>query len=261
MLPAHSEMAYSEVTALNFLNFSKAAYCFDHKGNNSTEWDCEPCKKACPDCTSNFFMNASEEAAGYVASSDDHIVVAFRGSDNIKNWISDFTFFQMPSDYCHGCTIHSGFHETWTSLRDEIMQTVKSKHDLHPHASIHLTGHSLGAAVAVLAALDISLQLGLDIVSLYTFGLPRVGNFAFKDFFNVIIPNSIRVTHNKDPVPRLPPKSLGFWHTGLEVFYDEPATSYKVCDGSGEDPTCSDAYYEDYIGDHLKYIRASTACD
>ena len=37
----------------------------------------------------------------------------------------------------------------------------------------------------------------------------------------------------------LPTKWMGFHHFSTEVFYNEAFTSYKVCDGSGEDKTCA----------------------
>jgi hypothetical protein len=64
------------------------------------------------------------------------------------------------------------------------------------------------------------------------------------------------VVHYADIVPHLPPKLLSFVHVPTEVWYDEPSTSYKVCDGSGEDPTCSDSLLAPIsISDHLEYLN------
>ena len=58
----------------------------------------------------------------------------------------------------------------------------------HAHAAndvrsmqVYCTGHSLGGAVASLAAFDIvrELQLPTEHVKVYTFGCPRLGNRAF----------------------------------------------------------------------------------
>lgn len=48
----------------------------------------------------------------------------------------------------------------------------------NPTAYIYLTGHSLGAALSVLAALDIKTTFG-RVDAVYTYGLPRVGNKPF----------------------------------------------------------------------------------
>jgi hypothetical protein len=65
-----------------------------------------------------------------------------------------------------------------------------------------------------------------------------------------------RVTHGKDPVVHLPPKSFGFKHVQTEVFY--PGTvdkGYVICnDLKDEDPKCSDQYLADVsVDDHLSY--------
>ena len=64
---------------------------------------------------------------------------------------------------------------------------------------------------------------------------------------------------NVDPVPQLPEQwqEKGFHHISTEVYYEkDPNTTYKVCDGSGEDPTCRDKYGLDmlHVDDHLDYM-------
>ena len=56
-----------------------------------------------------------------------------------------------------------------------------------PKSKIFITGHSLGAALAVLCAAEIGAQdrsLGLNVTGVYTYGEPRVGNAAFQRFYN-----------------------------------------------------------------------------
>ena len=53
---------------------------------------------------------------------------------------------------------------------------------------------------------------------------------------------SWRVTHWQDPVPHLPLRMMGFTHVSTEVFYNENSTEYRVCDGSGEDKSCSNNF-------------------
>lgn len=48
----------------------------------------------------------------------------------------------------------------------------------YPTAKLYITGHSMGAAIATLAAIHLQ-QDGMPVESLYTFGCPRVGNQAF----------------------------------------------------------------------------------
>ncbi len=87
-----------------------------------------------------------------------------------------------------------------------------------------------------------------------------------------MIPITWRVTHyecvmhaaraRRDIVPHVPPESFGFNHVPVEVWYDEPSTSFKVCNDSGEDPTCADSVLGDSVQDHLDYmaIQISNLC-
>jgi hypothetical protein len=51
---------------------------------------------------------------------------------------------------------------------------------------------------------------------------------------------------------------FNFHHISTEVFYNDESTSYKLCDGSGEDPTCSNDVAWDsllYSSDHCEYLN------
>jgi predicted lipase len=52
----------------------------------------------------------------------------------------------------------------------------------HPGRPVYVIGHSLGAAMATIAAVDLRFKLDLTDVRLYTFGSPRVGNQIFSKF-------------------------------------------------------------------------------
>jgi len=67
-----------------------------------------------------------------------------------------------------------------------------------------------------------------------------------------------RVTHYHDMVPHVPEELLGYHHVSTEVWYNEPSTTYKVCDGSGEDDSCSNSCAPvscTSIDDHLDYLN------
>lgn len=142
----------------------------------------------------------------------------------------------------------------------QIHSTVDAHLRDNPTASVLLTGHSLGGALSILCMLDLRLTFGsrISFEPLYTYGSPRVGNADFAEYCSSIEVPIFRVVHYRDPVPRLPLPSWGYVHSPLEVYYDEPMTSYVICDGSGEDPKCSDQYsfISDlvHINDHLTYL-------
>lgn len=91
----------------------------------------------------------------------------------------------------------------------------------------------------------------------YTFGHPRDGDDTYSAAFASALGKDAlyRVVHNADIVPHLPYEWMGFKHAPREVWYTQNQTSYTVCDGSGEDPTCMDSLFLPLsISDHLSYL-------
>ena len=70
-------------------------------------------------------------------------------------------------------------------------------------------GHSLGGAVATLAAMDIvhACNVSATNISCYTFGCPRVGNHAFADAYAAAVPDTWHVINGQDVVVH----SMKFW--------------------------------------------------
>ena len=90
----------------------------------------------------------------------------------------------------------------------------------NPAYRIVIVGHSLGGAVATLAAADLR---NIDDhfraeTELYTFGSPRVANKELADFLTGQSRFSWRITHDNDVVPHLPPKILGYHHVEPEYW-------------------------------------------
>jgi hypothetical protein len=93
---------------------------------------------------------------GYDSASNS-IITSFRGSDNIKNWLEDANF--IKSDYghsgCSNCKVHSGFINCYNSLKDSLNSYLKNTmYPTYSGAKVVVTGHSLGAAESMFAAID-----------------------------------------------------------------------------------------------------------
>jgi hypothetical protein len=88
----------------------------------------------------------------------------------------------------------------------------------HPDYGIVVTGHSLGGAVATLAAAQLRSEGW--VVSLYSYGAPRVGGRALSAFISGQAGGNYRVTHRNDPVPNLPLLIMGFVHVSPEYYID-----------------------------------------
>ena len=74
-----------------------------------------------------------------------------------------------------------------SELAPNITIAVRALKEEYPNAPLYVAGHSMGAAMAHICALDLKFTLGFDDVNVYTYGSPRVGNDIFKDFFNKIV--------------------------------------------------------------------------
>ena len=156
---------------------------------------------------------AAQTTQCFVASNDQFAVVAFRGSEGrlregdsdpgyiLADWLTNFNF--LPEPWEQGGMVHRGFKtalsEVWAPLENHINSLLAK------NLKIWITGHSLGAALATLAADRIGNAAGV-----YTFGSPRVGDQEFKNQYKA---NTYRFVNNSDIVTRVPPSSM-YCHVG-----------------------------------------------
>ncbi|KAG2594114.1 hypothetical protein PVAP13_5NG620700 [Panicum virgatum] len=208
------------------------------------------------------------------ASDINAIVVVFRGTqeNSIQNWIEDLLWKQLDLDYpgMPEAMVHRGFYSAYhnTTLRDGIVSGIKKTRKFYGDIPIMITGHSMGGAMASFCAFDLVVNYGLDGVKLMTFGQPRIGNAAFASYFKTYLPHAIRVTHAHDIVPHLPPyfsffPEKTYHHFPREVWIHNIGLGSlvysveKICDDSGEDPTCSRSVSGTSVHDHIYYLGVS----
>ncbi|GLS25917.1 lipase family protein [Marinibactrum halimedae] len=98
--------------------------------------------------------------------------------------------------------IHKGFSEAFNSISGQIDRFFRSKRI----AAIHCVGHSLGGALAMIAAAWLNKRRNYTNVKVYTFGAPRVGyvSFAKEMTKGVGAKNIFRVYNEFDAIPCLP---------------------------------------------------------
>eukprot|EP00448_Togula_jolla_P012981 CAMPEP_0170597440 /NCGR_PEP_ID=MMETSP0224-20130122/15710_1 /TAXON_ID=285029 /ORGANISM="Togula jolla, Strain CCCM 725" /LENGTH=222 /DNA_ID=CAMNT_0010921915 /DNA_START=467 /DNA_END=1135 /DNA_ORIENTATION=- len=142
---------------------------------------------------------------------------------------------ELPGPACPGCMVHEGFAVGYNELRDSHLSAISSL----GCRNVSVVGHSLGGALATLAALDLRAS-GILVDNLWTFGSPVVGNEAFTTAFieaaaqQHVHPASWRVVNKHDPVP-LVGREKHFTHVPAQVYYKD-SSNYEVCDWSLEHP-------------------------
>jgi hypothetical protein len=134
---------------------------------------------------------------------DKHAILAVRGTGKAIDWLSDFHGGTSPST-TSGHIVHSGFNKIYKSF-DTVMSAQLSA--LYPGeypTHLHCVGHSMGGAVAALAA-EWAQARGIQPV-LYTFGSPRTGSKPFAKNLTEKIgkDNMYRCYRTWDPVPHVP---------------------------------------------------------
>ena len=157
----------------------------------------------------------------YVAGNDHFVIVAFRGTEirpregktGFQNIVADIMtdcdILLEPSG--QGGKVHRGFKEALDEVwqKKKLLAYIRGKDN--GRRTIWFTGHSLGGALATLAA-D---RYG-NVRGLYTFGSPRVGDHHFKSDFHV---SAYRIVNNNDIVARVPPEGL-YRHVGNLKYID-----------------------------------------
>jgi hypothetical protein len=181
-------------------------------------------------------------AAYFVRSEDGRVgVLAFRGTmpNDFINWLTDanteLTNFQYGK-------VHTGFYQNVQPLWGDIVDAIEeaqlprqggSDASQAPLENLYITGHSLGAAMAVIAAARIFTADHVDwqplVRGVYTYGQPSVGDETFARHFDSQF-NLYRHVYRYDVVPHMPPADVGaFPHFGTE-FHSSGTTGWQAED-------------------------------
>jgi len=153
-------------------------------------------------------------------------ILVFRGTHDLRNWISNITIAHAP--WPPGGIVHKGFKDAL----DTVWREIESWLDRYPTPRAFYAGHSLGGALATLAASRRPTK------AVYTFGAPRVGDAAFCATLHKTAVH--RIVNGQDIVPGLPLQhnvidfqhpedepALHLRHTDLEMPFIEPPLSVE----------------------------------
>lgn len=185
----------------------------------------------------------------YVLADDRKIIVVFRGTQVVKSehvgsidrlhdtvkkvlkdLMTDAKVKLVPWAGRSGGKVHRGFSESLNEMLPAIRERIGALIQEKPERQLWITGHSLGGALATLAA-DV-----LDgVTGLHTFGSPQVGDATFAKHFKV--PGQ-RYRNHTDAVAWVPGSVIGYQHVGGGQYFDrngvlqdEPGTAALLLDG------------------------------
>jgi predicted lipase len=155
------------------------------------------------------------------------IVVAYRGSVDVMNWIDNLTFYKKNAyKRFPDISVHQGFYWVYKSVASKVLMQVGQLRKKYRNSSLLVTGHSLGGAVAALSAFELQVLHNVTVEAIYTFGEPRVGNSYFSEKMRESFHKLFRLIHFRDVVPHLPPNWIGFMHSAQEVLLDILCSGY-----------------------------------
>ncbi len=160
------------------------------------------------------WLTDDESTEAFTATDADHIYAAFRGTQAKPiDWIKNSKFEPMVGEL--GGKVHSGFHsgvgEVWDDLLAVITAAAKP---------VVATGHSLGGALATLAAARLH-EAGHPAAAVYTYGQPRVGLSDFRDPYESRLGHvTYRAINHIDIVTRVPLLLQKYRHVGQRIYFD-----------------------------------------
>ena len=147
---------------------------------------------------------------GFMGTVGTDVFVVIRGTKTPLEWFDDFsaepTPFQ-PNDVAWGIT-GLGYSRLYEWIGAQIVQGLGTyRASGGSLENIYVTGHSLGAALAHLAAAGIAAEFGVKPVT-YTFSGPRAGDATFAATMKAVGLETWRIFNTEDIVPTVPPAAV-----------------------------------------------------
>lgn len=215
------------------------------------------------------FISTAEDAQCYVTRYDDGCCMVFRGTTSTKDWLMNLDALQdplnLPSVFGkERPKVHGGFLRQFQSLQMTLMQHANEymKDDTikDSNRTMYYFGHSLGGALATIAATVFGAMFPNVRHVCITFGAPRVGDTTFANVFRKNVDECVRCVNQEDPVPAVP-SACNYEHVYGIVYIDKDQKlqdeitenrllntcrdSFLCCCGIAENPT-DDHGYEQY---------------
>lgn len=150
----------------------------------------------------------------------DAVILSFRGTESVPaDWYTDVDAGHAPASWAPDVQVHRGFARALDTVWSEMLAQLRPLQD--GRRRLWITGHSLGGALATLAAHRLLRADAGSVAGLCTFGQPRCGDPAFcTELESRLAGRYWRLVNYRDPVPRVPLAGMGYGHGGTLVYAD-----------------------------------------
>ena len=156
------------------------------------------------------FINEGD-TQGLIAATSDVMLIAFRGTESLGDWIGNIQITQVTRPYGE---VHEGFFDDFDVVRAQVARAISIAQTAGK--KIWICGHSLGGTLAAIAAAELAIPAMVS--GIYTYGQPRSWDGVAKGFFaEKYSGRFFRFVNDDDVVTMLPP---GFDHAGSLIHFD-----------------------------------------
>jgi hypothetical protein len=178
-----------------------------------------------------YLNNRERDTQAFMFKTKEFVIIAFRGSQEMQDWRTNartrfekFAIATSMEPLEEDTTppigqVHRGFQAAWQSVEEGVLKQLDiwgagRKSDF----PIFICGHSLGGALATVAAASLVKRGRKNIQGVYTFGQPRVGDLVFVNEIGRALKGKVfRFVNNNDIVPRVPPPFLPWNPTHIYI--------------------------------------------
>lgn len=142
---------------------------------------------------------AEKSSEGFVASDDRTVVISFRGTQGIRDIVTDSLGFPR---YMQGGILHHGFSRAIGSIYQSAIDAAENQGARNK--TVWITGHSLGGAIACGFSMEATKRKSIHIDGIVTFGQPLVMSKSLCQFMiDTFGDRYLRVVNGVDPITTL----------------------------------------------------------
>jgi hypothetical protein len=157
--------------------------------------------------------------ACFVGETSHGLVVAMQGTVSLDthtfgslrkavvDWLHDMDGRLVEKEGIPG-RVHEGFADAAGAIWEPMVEAIGSRLEQSEGSRLYLTGHSKGAAMALLAARRLSRTTEHTPSAVYVFGTPRIGDRAFADGYDRDVPTNYHFSNRDDVIPHIPSHTI-----------------------------------------------------